>query len=81
MFVYLVQIPKDTLELLTHCFYFSCVFESLRRGKLFICMFEYFEALAEGPVFKASEIKQEGPQAYSIDALSEGLAPCNTALL
>ena len=81
MFVYLAQIPKDTLELLTHCFYFSCIFESLRRGKLFSCMFEYFEALAEGPVFKASGTKQEDPQAHSLDALSEGLAPCNAALL
>ena len=81
MFVYLAQIPKDNVELLTHCFYFSCIFESLRRSKLFSCMFEDFEAEAEGPAFKASGIKQEGPQAHSIDVRSEGLAPCNTALL
>ena len=29
-------------------------------------MSEYFEALAEGPVFKASGIKQEDPQAHSV---------------
>ena len=80
MFVYLVHIPKDALELLTYCFYFSCIFESLRRGKLFSGIFENFEAEAEGPVFKASGIKQEDPQVHSIDALSEGVAPCNTAL-
>jgi hypothetical protein len=74
MFVYLVHIPKDSLELLTHCFYFSCIFESLGRGKLFSCMFEDFEAEAEAPVFEGSESEQEDLQAHSTDALSEGAA-------
>lgn len=73
MFVYLVHIPKDTLELPTHCFYFSCIFESLRRGKLFSCMFEDFKASADAPVFEASGIKQGYPQAHS-NALSEDAA-------
>lgn len=58
MFIYLVHIPKDTLELPTHCFYFSCILESLRRGKLFSCMFEDFEASADAPVFEGYEFNK-----------------------